>query len=45
MTKVTQEVIKELINIYKENTPIFISEIKEHFNNRPTKNLFKWNIL
>jgi len=32
MTKVTQEVIKELINTYKENTPIFISEIKEHFN-------------
>ena len=30
--KVTSEVIKELINTYKENTPIFISEIKKHFN-------------
>ena len=32
MTTVTQDVIKELINTYKENTPIFISEIKNHFN-------------
>ena len=32
MAKVTHEVINKIIDEYEENTPIFISEIKEYFD-------------